>query len=129
MARAQTRPRRKATGGRYHFFRTKRKYELAGYPANTKLDKERQVRRDRVRAGHLKQVILSANQISVSDPQGKTTKTEILNVVENPANPNLVRRNIITKGCVVETPLGKVRVTSRPGQGGSLSGMMVAAAA
>ena len=102
---------------------------MAGYPANTKLDKERQVRRDRVRAGHLKQVILSANQISVSDPQGKTTKTEILNVVENPANPNLVRRNIITKGCVVETPLGKVRVTSRPGQGGSLSGMMVAAAA
>ncbi len=125
MARAQTRSKRKPSGGRYHFFRTKRKYELSGYPANTKLDKERQVRNDRVRAGQIKQVILSVNQISVSDPQGKSTKTEIFNVIENPANPNLVRRNIITKGCVVETPLGKVRVTSRPGQEGSLSGVMV----
>ncbi len=125
MARAQTRSRRKASGGRYHFFRTKRKYELSGYSANTKLDKERQVRNDRVRAGKIKQVILSANQISVSDEKGKATKTELLNVVENPANPNLVRRNIITKGCVVETPLGKVRVTSRPGQQGSLSGVIV----
>ena len=125
MARTQTRSKRKPTGGRYHFFRTKRKYELAGYPANTKLDKERQVRLDRVRAGQIKQVILSVNQISVSDKKGKASKTEILNVIENPANPNLVRRNIITKGCVVQTPLGKVRVTSRPGQEGSLSGVMV----
>lgn len=125
MARAQTRSKRKPSGGRYHFFRTKRKYELAGYPANTKLDKERQVRNDRIRAGQIKQVILSVNQISVSDLQGKSTKTEILNVIENPANPNLVRRNIITKGCVVETSLGKVRVTSRPGQEGSLCGVMV----
>lgn len=125
MARAQTRSKRKPSGGRYHFFRTKRKYELAGYPANTKLDKERQVRNDRVRAGQIKRVILSVNKISVSDPQGKTTKTEIVNVIENPANPNLVRRNIITKGCVVETPLGKVKVTSRPGQEGSLCGVMV----
>ena len=124
MARAQTRSKRKASGGRYHLFRTKRKYELAGYPANTKLDKELHVRSDRDRAGQIKRVLLKANQISVSDKKGKTTTTEILNVVENPANPNLVRRNIITKGCVVETPLGRVRVTSRPGQEGSLSGVI-----
>src|SRR3989338_1693773 len=125
MARAQTRSKRKATGGRYHFFRTKRKYELSGYPSNTKLENEVQVRVDRVRGGHSKRVVLGTNKINVSDQKGKSTKTYILNVVENPANPNLVRRNIITKGCVVETPLGRVKVTSRPGQEGNLAGVLV----
>ena len=51
--------------------------------------------------------------------------TDIVNVVENPANPHLVRRNIITKGCVVETKLGKAKVTSRPGQEGSVNGVLI----
>jgi len=68
---------------------------------------------------------LSAKEVNVSDQKGKTQKTEILNVVENPANPNLVRRNVITKGAVVETKLGRVRVTSRPGQEGTVNGVLV----
>ena len=61
----------------------------------------------------------------LTDKKGKTTKTQILNVIENAANPHLVRRNIITKGAIVETKLGKVKVTSRPGQEGMISGMLV----
>ena len=125
MARSQQRSLRKSTGGRYRSFRTKRKQELAGYPANTKLDKEVQVKKERVLGNHVKRQILSTNVINVADGKGKTVKVEIKNVVENPANPNLVRRNIITKGAVVETSLGKVRVTSRPGQEGVLSGILV----
>ena len=75
--------------------------------------------------GHFKQTLLTTKAINVSDSKGKVTMTEIVNVVENPANPNLVRRNIITKGAVVETKLGKVRVTSRPGQEGALYGVVV----
>ena len=49
--------------------------------------------------------------------------TKILNVVENSANPHLVRRNILTKGAIVETEMGKVKVTSRPGQDACLNGI------
>jgi small subunit ribosomal protein S8e len=125
MARSQHRSRRKVSGGLYHHFRTKKRQELAGLPAETKLDATARIKQVRVRGGQRKQKILSINTVNVSDQAGKTTKTEILNVVENPANPHLVRRNIITKGAVVETKLGKVRITSRPGQEGSVSGLLV----
>jgi len=49
----------------------------------------------------------------------------MINVTENFANPNLVRRNILTKGTVVETKLGKVKITSRPGQEGTVNGKLL----
>ncbi|MBS3116652.1 30S ribosomal protein S8e [Candidatus Woesearchaeota archaeon] len=124
MAQDQTRPLRKVSGGRYRRYRTKRKYELGGFPAMTRLG-ERKIKMRRIVGGHYKPVLLSAKEVNVSDQKGKTQKTEILNVVENPANPNLVRRNVITKGAVVETKLGRVRVTSRPGQEGTVNGVLV----
>lgn len=125
MARSQEKSVRKVSGGRYHHFRTKKKYELAGFPALTKLGKERKTVASRVMSGNKKHVVLVVNKINVADKKGKTAAVDILNVVGNPANPQLVIRNIITKGAIVETALGKVRVTSRPGQEGSLSGVIV----
>ena len=127
MARSQEKPRRKASGGRYHSFRTKKRHELAGYPAQTKLETEEKRKIRRTRGSNQKNVVLTTNSISVTDAKGKATKTTILNVVGNPANPHLVRRNIITKGSVVETKLGKARVTSRPGQHGVVNGVLVTA--
>jgi small subunit ribosomal protein S8e len=46
-------------------------------------------------------------------------------VVENPANPHYVRRNILTKGAIVETEFGKARIISRPGQHGVINGVLV----
>ncbi len=125
MARSTRRSNRKPSGGRYHYDRTKRFYELAGFPANTKLEKEQKVKVSRIRGSHMKYSLLTANRVNVSDKKGKATKTEILNVVGNPANPHLVRRNIITKGAIVETKMGKVRITSRPGQEAALNGVLV----
>ena len=124
MARSQHRSLRKISGGRYHFVRTKKKFELAGFPSNTKVEKTTKIVKTRVVGGNQKQSLLSSHQINLAS-KGKTVKTEILNVVENPANPNLVRRNIITKGSIVETKMGKARVTSRPGQEGSVNGVLV----
>lgn len=126
MARSQHRSQKKVSGGRYRPFRTKRKCELAGYSANTQLSTEILVRSSRMLGGNIKNRIISTNHINVAGQKGKMTKTEILNVIENKANPNLVRRNIITKGAIVETKLGKVRVTSRPGQEGSINGVLLA---
>jgi small subunit ribosomal protein S8e len=49
----------------------------------------------------------------------------MLSVVENQANPHFVRRNIVTKGAVVETELGRVRITSRTGQDGVVNAVLI----
>ncbi len=124
MARSQARSKRKASGGRYTTARAKRKSELAGYAANTRVA-ERKVKVTRVLGGNIKRALLTENKVNVADKKGKTTTTEIINVLENPANPNLVRRNVLTKGAIVETKLGKVRITSRPGQEIVVNGVLV----
>jgi small subunit ribosomal protein S8e len=45
--------------------------------------------------------------------------------VENQANIHYVRRNIINKGAIIETNLGKARVTSRPGQTGTINAVLL----
>ena len=126
MARAQTRSKRKPTGSRYkRLGRGKTKNELSGYAANTKLSANTKKKVVRTIGGNKKQKVLSTEIMNVTDKKGKSQKTQILNVIENPANPPLVRRNIITKGAIVETKLGKAKVTSRPGQENSLNGMLL----
>ena len=125
MARSQERSKKKVSGGRYHPARSKRKSELARFPALTKVSDEKRVRTTRTLGGNVKKSLLNIKEINVADKKGKTKKTELVNVLENPANPNLVRRNIITKGAIVETKLGKVKITSRPGQEGSVNGILL----
>ena len=64
--------------------------------------------------------------VSVTDPNsGKSFSSKILEVVENTANPNYVRQNIITKGSVIQTEKGKAKVTSRPGQHGVVNAVLI----
>ena len=45
--------------------------------------------------------------------------------MENDADPNFIRRNIVTKGSIVDTSMGRVRITSRPGMHGVASGILL----
>jgi small subunit ribosomal protein S8e len=67
---------------------------------------------------------LATNVAHVADG-GETIEAEIENVVENPANTNYARRNIVTKGAIVETSEGRARVTSRPGQSGQVNAVLL----
>ena len=68
--------------------------------------------------------LLSENFANIT--VGKETKrAKILSVIENYANPHLTRQNVITKGCIIETELGKARVTSRPGQHGIINAVLL----
>ena len=125
MAISQGKSTRSPSGARNVANRGKRKSELGRDPAETRLD-EKKLRKIRTRGGNEKLILDGGNKINVVDP--KTNKAEvldILDVVENNANPNYVRRNIITKGAVVETAKGKAKVTSRPGQTGVISGVLL----
>lgn len=116
MAITHTRSRRKATGGRYVAYRHKRKYELAGQPTLSGLGEKKDVR-IRACGGHVKYRLLRANIANVYDPKTKTySKAVIKTIVANPANRHYVRRNIMTKGSIVDTDKGRARIVSRPGQ-------------
>jgi small subunit ribosomal protein S8e len=116
---------RKPSGGRLIRARKKLRFEVAPEDAETKLGGHAQ-KLIRARAGAQKVKLLATDSIVVMDQKtGKASKATIKTVTENPANIHYVRRNILTKGAVVDTDKGKVRVTSRPGQSGALSGVLV----
>jgi len=122
---SQERSKRKSSGGRYKKFRKKKKRFMARLPSLTKLG-ERSLRKIRVMGGNIKQRLLADNKINVYVPKEKKVKAvKILSVVENPSNREFTRKNIITKGAIVNTELGKVKVTSRPGQDGLLNGVLL----
>ncbi len=116
---------RKKSGGRAKLNKNKRKYELGKGAAETKIG-ERRIKKIRTKGGNDKLRLTNENKINVVDPKNnKVESAEILNVVENNANTHFVRRNIITKGAVVETTMGKVKITSRPGQHGIINGILI----
>jgi small subunit ribosomal protein S8e len=116
---------KKLTGGQIRLARGKRKYEMGSTPTHTRLGEVRR-RVVRTRGGGLKVRVLSTKFVNVFIPRTRRTRrVEILDVMENPADPHLVRRGIITKGCVVKTELGLVRLTSRPSQHGVANGVLI----
>ena len=124
----QGRSRRKPSGGRLRPIRKKRRFEIARELQQASVGVGT-VKRYRVRGANQKLRVLTAQSINVFDPATKSSQVAtIVTVRENPANPNFVQRNIITRGAIVETNLGLVRVRSRPGQDGVLNGVRVAAA-
>jgi small subunit ribosomal protein S8e len=123
----QGRSRRKRTGGRLRPIRKKRRFEISRELQTATLGSGT-VKNYRVRGANSKLRILTTQTINVFDPATKKTeRAKVVTVRENPANPNFVQRNIITKGAILETSLGLVRVRSRPGQDGVLNGVRLAA--
>jgi small subunit ribosomal protein S8e len=117
--------KRKNSGGRKRVNRKKRRYEKGFFPAETTLGKPKS-KTIRKHGGNEKVRLLTANQANISDNSGKTTKVEIIRVIENPANVDYDRRGVITKGTMIATSLGTARVTSRPGQDGIVNAILVA---
>ena len=117
--------KRKLTGGKKRAYRSKKKYEQGGYPAETVLGEPRK-KMPRGYGGNVKVKSLSDNYASVTDPKsGKTQKTEITRVVKNSANVDYNRRGVITKGAEIETALGLAKVTSRPGSDGVINAVLI----
>ena len=114
---------RKVTGGRYKKARKKKKHELGGQTRIVKLG-EKKTKLMRVRGGKEKLVSLSQNKINIIK-NGKAKVVEIKNVIETPSNRFLARQNVLTKGAIVETELGKAKITNKPSQEGNVQGIIV----
>lgn len=117
------RSRRKPTGSLIGRLKKKKKYQRGRDYIPTHLAETR-TRAIRTRGGGEKITVLSSNVANIM-VSGKAQKAKIKTVLENPADPHLVRRNIITKGAIIDTELGKARVTSRPGRDGVVNAVLV----
>ncbi|AWX33260.1 MAG: 30S ribosomal protein S8e [Methanosphaera sp.] len=116
---------RKPTGARSRRNRNKRNAEFGRVAAETRIGDE--VKKEIVVRGNGKKIRATvANKINVIDPKDNSSKSvEIKTVLDNSANSHFIRRNIVTKGAIVETELGQVRITSRPGQNGIVNGVLI----
>lgn len=119
----QGRSPRKRTGGRRRPNRDKRKHELGDEPTETQLG-ESKLKTVDARGTGTKTRAIRTDKATVATDDGTVAAT-IEDVVENPADPNYARRNIITRGAVIETSEGRARVTSRPGQDGQINAVLV----
>jgi small subunit ribosomal protein S8e len=122
----QGRDWRSETGRRLKPFRKKRKYEMGRHPTHTKLEDEMEIVPIRTKGGNVKVRVYKTCYANVIDPEtNKAQKVKILKVIENPADRNLDRMGVITKGTIIETELGKAKITSRPGQDGTVNAVLL----
>ncbi len=116
---------RKISGGKYKKFMKKKKYARPGIARKVKL-KEIKQKTINGRGGNKKTVLLSSNMVNVIDPVTKKSKlVKIKNVLETPANRFLAKQNILIKSAIIETDLGKAKITNRPGQEGSVQAILI----
>jgi len=116
---------RKITGGKYRKFKKKKKYELPGIARKVKLGKNKN-KTLRTMGGNKKTVLLSGEFANVLDLETKKSKkVKIKNVVETPSNRFLARQNILVKSAIIETDIGKARITNRPSQEGMIQAVLI----
>ncbi|VVC04661.1 30S ribosomal protein S8e [Candidatus Burarchaeum australiense] len=77
-----------------------------------------------MRGGGKKVKLKHASYVNVV-AEGKVKKAKIRTVLETPDNRHYARQNIITKGAVIDTEFGKVKVTNRVGQDGVVNGVLL----
>ncbi len=119
------RSRRKLSGGLIRRAASKKKRDMGRYPAETQIG-EKSLKHIRTRGGHSKIRVLRDEYANILDQStGESTKVKITNVLENKANREYARRRIITKGCIIDTEIGKAMITSRPGQHGTINGILI----
>ncbi len=126
MAVYHGRSKKTKTGAKRHPHGKKKRKALMGrqYIAVTVGSTEK--KRVRTMGGGQKVKLKTIEYANVLDPETKRyQKAKIISVVENNADRNYARRNIITKGAIIETELGKAKVISRPGQDGAVNAVLV----
>jgi len=114
---------RKASGGRY---KRPKKKKLTGRQGQARIVKlgEQKTKLLRGKGGSKKLVSFFSNIVNVAS-QGKSKKTGIKNVIETPSNIFLARQNILVKGAIIETELGKAKITNRPSQEGNIQAKLI----
>ena len=115
----------KGTGGK-RGHRTDKKLRFVGGAFTATKVGEKDVRQlEGVRGNSYKVKLKHAHFINVLTKDGKMKKVALRTVLETPDNRHHARQNIMTKGAIVDTEMGKVKVTNRVGQDGVVNGRLL----
>ncbi|NOX71515.1 MAG: 30S ribosomal protein S8e [Candidatus Micrarchaeota archaeon] len=124
MTKWNVNSKRKASGGKMQSRKKKKKYQRGSDFLGTRIDEpSRKV--VPARGGNNKVKVVSTNKMNVADESGKVMIAKVLSAKENKANVHFVRRNLITKGAILETDKGLAKVTSKPGKDGTINGVII----
>ncbi|MBU0467152.1 MAG: 30S ribosomal protein S8e [Nanoarchaeota archaeon] len=116
---------RKITGGKYHKLRKKKFYEKQNQQRVVTV-KETKRKTLRVKGGNKKTILLNTDDANIFNSKTKKTqKAKIKNVLETPQNVFLARQNLLLKGAIIETELGKAKITNRPSQEGCVNAILL----
>lgn len=125
MAVSHARDLKKPSGGKKWKFRDKQKAELGSPPTNTTIGKTKKERKKK-QGGKKKDVLKMAEFANVYDSDTKKWQRAAMRTEkENPANRNFARMNILTKGAIIDTEIGPIKITNRPGQEGTINAVKV----
>jgi len=113
------------SGGRKKENRSKRLYERGNAPVLPEVG-ERALDSKRQKGGSRKNHLISIDVANIFDPKSKSySKVKIKIVTANDANRHYVRRNVLTKGTIIDTEKGKAKITNRPGQEGQVNAVLI----
>ena len=114
---------RKASGARY---KKPKKRKLTGRQGQARIVKIGETKTKLLRGrGGIRKIVSFLNDVANVTIKGKTKKSNIKNVIETPSNIFLARQNILVKGAIIETELGKARITNRPSQEGNVQAVLI----
>lgn len=123
MAVWQDRSQTKKTGGKTRSYRKSRKHDIGSKFSEPEVGEQKVIVKQ-TRGGNQKSVAKRSETVNLA-VDGEVKNAEINSVEENPANPNFVRRSMLTKGTIIETTEGTAEITSRPGQEGSVNAKLI----
>jgi len=124
--------RKKYTGGIRNTDRrsTKKLAWRGGNFSETKLSEKEERITSSKRGNTEKSKLKYSFNVNVTDPESnKVLKAKGITVIQNDANRQFARRNIVTKGAVIEIEVNNekkhAKITSRPGQHGVINAIVI----
>ena len=114
----------KGTGGKRGKASDKKLRFVGGTFTATKVStkEKRAVKRGRGNTAKIK--LRTAKFVNVLTKEGMK-KVTLRTVLETPDNRHYARQNILTRGAIVDTEIGKVKITNRVGQDGVVNGKLL----
>jgi small subunit ribosomal protein S8e len=120
---------RKLSGGRLRASSKKKKRGLSRPNTLTTIVGEKEEIRTKIvrtLGGNKKTRLYRTNVVNALDKEtGKTSQATVTDVLENAASNEFRRRDIITKGSILETSAGNVKVTNKPSKEGFVNGIII----
>ncbi len=105
-------------------FRDKKRSEIGNYFSATKLYEKNVTKETRHRGGEKRRVLKRAGFVNLLTKEGYK-KVQIKGVLESKDNRNFARQNILTKGTVINTELGKAIILNKPGREGNINAKLL----